>query len=110
MKPEELRIGNWVYDEDEVYGQIEHLQPIFGYAYRWEWLKHYNPIPLTEEWLLKFGMDDGVFEDNQYFSIRKSQAEFQEWSVYFDDEFIGEYIKYVHQLQNLYFALTGEEL
>ena len=27
-----------------------------------------------------------------------------------DDGSIGNKIKYVHQLQNLYFALTGEEL
>ena len=50
MKAEELRINNWVKDENGPY-QIkgEHLdEDNFPTIQTWE-------IPLTEEWLIKFG-------------------------------------------------------
>jgi len=56
----------------------------------------FKPIPLTEEWFLKFG-----FEGNSgTFAWKLSPA----------GKVINVECKYVHQLQNLYFALTGEEL
>lgn len=77
-------------------------------------------IPLTEEWLERFGFKEGV-SGNKRFKLELS-------SIYIAVEFtqslvscvelgvandviidIG-YVKYVHQLQNLYFALTNEEL
>lgn len=72
------------------------------------------PIPLTEEILLKCG-----FDQNEYcFFIPKIS------NIYFKKPFIeADYFlvksiggdklttaKHLHQLQNLYFALTGEEL
>ena len=65
---------------------------------RWFIMDSYNfrPIPLTEDWLLKF-------ED--IFWITKDINGFFYW-------FNGEkkYIKFVHSLQNIYFALTQKEL
>lgn len=67
--------------------------------------KHFEPIPLTEQWLLRFGFAEnkhtiGCFGNNVI-------------GIYFRNG-EGNYniakFKYVHQLQNLYFALTGEEL
>ena len=70
-------------------------------------------IPLTEEWLLKFG-----FDENLELVIRESLSiEFNEdmqaslWAgLYIAGEADSLKIEYVHQLQNLYFALTGEDL
>lgn len=64
-----------------------------------------TPIPLTEEWLLSFGVK----------ALRKGVFDFVkvEDSIGFHVYFIGRHLKeiqYVHELQNLYFALTGEEL
>jgi hypothetical protein len=82
------------------------------------------PIPLTEEWLLKFG-----FSKN----INKSQIDGIEMTLSIDDNktifsscgkldgglvvlclcagnYFSNNLTYVHQLQNLYFALTNEEL
>lgn len=63
-----------------------------------------HPIELTEEWLLKLGFKPFVkdftlkgiiiHKRKRGWVLRKSVPE----------------IKYVHQLQNLYFALKGEEL
>lgn len=70
------------------------------------------PIPLTEEWLLKFGFEKDwtgyALEDKNSlsFSVTKNGAYLACWL----DRSLGITIKYVHQLQNLYFALTGEEL
>lgn len=71
------------------------------------------PIVLTHEWLLKLGFS---FQDDS-FSIRNLFIVFFENRIecYFKDWAVGHLVKlkniqYVHQLQNLYFSLTGEEL
>ncbi|HUX56238.1 MAG TPA: hypothetical protein VMV77_04645 [Bacteroidales bacterium] len=87
-----------------------------------------KPIPLTEEWLLKFGF--GRYKDSEYkarawtlddrilekigvtayhFYMLKTGGKFQARTGWMDSCGLR-YIQYVHQLQNLYFALTGEEL
>ena len=134
MKAEDLRIGNWVEIKDhevKTYAQVEgigNLQQVAGQLWSIEELE---PIPLTEDWLERFGfkkyqngflitptgmLDFGYFIE--YYDWR------EDWSVgilYYDpvrdcdiDEIykfnVSGSIIYVHQLQNLYFALTGEEL
>jgi hypothetical protein len=103
MEANELRIGNWVVNKklhEEI--QIDGNFP-FDNVFMIE------PIPLTEEWLLKFdwfSIDDDryTFRDIEYYTISN------EGSLYFCGSYTCTDIKYVHQLQNLYFALTGEEL
>ena len=82
-----------------------------------------KPIPLSEEWLIRFGFEDNIF-------WRKNTPESYTKKPYIGGRFITKenflsekllehpFIRfdsiadcyYVHQLQNLYFALTGEEL
>ena len=77
-----------------------------------------HPIPLTEEWLLRFGFIAKNWYSNfehwsdTWFQLSSSviKANKERSCFYFDNEMINIEIKYVHQLQNLYFALTGEEL
>ena len=80
-------------------------------------VNYYKPIPLTEEWLLKFGFKTGVIAGQRY--MKDELYEVEDGYIYVIDSNeskIGEWdyteveIKYVHQLQNLYFALCGEEL
>lgn len=83
-----------------------------------ERLYRIEPIPLTEEWLLKFGFvflsDIGVYKLK--FTIDTQVGDFEFAGVPKSISFISNglfasgYIQHVHQLQNLYFALTGEEL
>lgn len=78
----------------------------------------FKPIPLTEEWLFKFGFQKDlnwkISLDNFYFLELMRIGE--EYSAFHEKKPSEEYahklvrVKYVHQLQNLYFALTGEEL
>lgn len=61
-------------------------------------------IPLTEEWLLKFPEITVDYDtiDGRLVFIRSTGPDINEIDI--------ERVKYVHQLQNLYFALTGSEL
>ena len=94
MKRNELRIGNLVDLGNRIAKVIEinHLAcVVVDLEETQDTIEDYErvkPIKLTEEWLLKFGL-----KPNQY----TKEIEFG-------------YFKYVHQFQNLYFAIIGEEL
>jgi hypothetical protein len=70
-----------------------------------------EPIPLTEEWLLKFGFHLDSYKNFELNNININRLNFK-LTIFEDDDWYDIPIKtkYVHQLQNLYFALTGEEL
>jgi hypothetical protein len=106
MKPNELRIGNWV----ETFEGVIQIQN----GWQIDEGEEVEPIPLTEEWLFKFGFKfDGhcSWWKNKLIELTIDTGE-DEYSVFNNN---GDYItlkgiKYVHSLQNLHFALTGEEL
>ena len=103
MRANELRIGNFVHLNGKVV-RIKSGKDIDKYSANPE----VEPITLTDEWIKKLGIEDGVLDGNM--SISKSHA-CNFYFFYHDDEFTGtRYIKYVNTLQNLYFELTGEEL
>jgi hypothetical protein len=113
MKAESLRIGNWVAINDNIYqvDVIDYNQVIEIERGIVE-LKYVQPIPLTEEWLLKFGYTKvkeksgtrGIYCNGNHFLILSYGG-----NVYtIGRKLIGE----VHTLQNVYYyhKLTGEEL
>jgi hypothetical protein len=114
MKASELRLGNLIYNKQGniVYVNTNHLTLLlYGIE------NEFNPIPLTEEWLLKFGFEINrqTKEENNIWRCYSEEGFFeveQIGSSFFldDNHCYGTKINYVHQLQNLYFALTGEEL
>ena len=73
---------------------------------------YYNPITLTEEWLLKFGFEmdkGGIFWINNKWGFHGYLTPDNIFCIIgYSEKHLN--IKYVHQLQNIYFALTGEEL
>ncbi len=71
-----------------------------------EYIFELEPIPLTEDWFVKFG-----FELSNV-GVRKDGCDLIDIGFMFHLDGYGENreIKYVHQLQNLYFALTQKEL
>jgi hypothetical protein len=100
MKANELRLGNYVYDN------LGGVLKIKGISLD-STLSHIKPIPLTEEWFLKFGFH------KKYKSYEKGDFSFINGGynkLAYKLSIIENTPKYVHQLQNLYFALTGEEL
>jgi len=72
----------------------------------------FKPIQLTEEWLLRFGFDEQPFTyDKDKLSICLSGSQYKNGRTYFNSWCILEsQPMFVHQLQNLYFALTNQEL
>lgn len=124
MKATEFRIGNWVEFKDK--------SPTFDYTtltmscFEGRYIESkFNPVPLTEQWLINLGFKKTI--DNEFNPIHlkfnnyihlyaDNQDNYSEIYpfVYIDecsDEIrICDNLKYVHQLQNLYFLLTGEEL
>ena len=119
IKTNELRIGNIVFLNDKQ--KVWEIMDGFDIDEMTE-NSTVDPIPLTEEWLLKFG-----FEKNEYtkdFRLGKYWVENRYFDSYEKSMFLfGCYqfnkiyitsnvdvLKYVHELQNLYFALTGQEL
>lgn len=134
IKANELRIGNRVLvdrlDDDEPWETIvEEIEPyqitvaLIPRGGTWVKPDEIEPITLTAEWLAKMGF---VWDESRYDGetriVRKGCLELHHdedqpktgYSIaLFDDgniAFAGHDIRYVHQLQNLYFALTGEEL
>lgn len=74
-----------------------------------------SPILLTEEWTKKLGCytkSDWDYKENLVYSLNGKF--YYVIDTYFDSDdaygYVEIEVKYVHQIQNLYFALTGEEL
>jgi hypothetical protein len=111
MDAKELRIDNYVLHSKSGVELKLHIG-LIECEYRGD---YYDPIPLTKDWLLKFGLEydknEGhIFLQKYIFYIRDDHEE-DGWDIYenVNDSFITT-VEYVHQLQNLYFALTGAEI
>lgn len=114
MEARELRIGNYIKIHNTI-TKVEGLSTwdniIQNSDFAERELKEFQPIPLTEEWLLKFGFKK---ELDSFYRIKNSYL----LEVLFHDKGFTittqsvclNHINYLHQLQNLYFALTGAEL
>jgi hypothetical protein len=125
MKAQELRLGNYIFiDEEEIVvtginGNTIHWKD--GFDMTGMTGSKLTGIPLTEDWLLKFGFKKGEYEWFEKLYDSQEEVGLISYNIdshrtaigYVDGEdsgFAGYEIKYVHQLQNLYFALTGNEL
>jgi hypothetical protein len=79
----------------------------------WYYLDKLIPIPLTEEVLLKCGFEKFIWvtESNVYklddFNCRLDEDGVQVFGANFNNM---KPLKYLHELQNLYFDFTGREL
>lgn len=115
IESKELRIGNLIYNKNQpVKLRAKHILGLDNNAYKFA-----EPIPLTEEWLVKFGFE---FTDEFDFNLNGLSVDggvchfsydmFRGWYDIDNCDFVELpiIIQNVHQLQNLYFALTGEEL
>lgn len=140
IDPKELRIGNLIYysvehewesesDTFEKKNELAEVTAIGEHIYFNVRDGRYitsssnpdlSPIPLTEEWLLKFGftfkrtdksntytlgsfrasyVTEGRFKNKRYLTYGNALTFEDFWNC-----------KYVHQLQNLHYSLCGEEL
>ena len=129
IQPKELRIGNYVnvfdkideiksIDENEHGGFCKFKNNPYQYYLCHNGEALIKPIILTEEILLKFGFSSrGTFWLDLYLDEKtkftlgwhldgRIDFEISINKIYFDIS----HIKHIHQLQNLFYSLTGEEL
>ena len=120
MKATEIRLGNFVYNEVQGIAVKANLKVIVDLLNGIEW----QPIPLTKERLLSFGFKkdpdtdlEECFNSDCSFFVNNPKIPFIRIDlingVLFFRTSENEYYpcpEYVHSFQNLYFALTGEEL
>ena len=112
MKATELRIGNLV--EETHSGEFGKVDMVVLSIIERMSNHSYRPIPLTEEWLVRFGfewMDEiagYVDGDHCVFISHGGDCWFHPFCTNDKDCHIK--IRYVHTLQNLCYSLTGEEL
>ena len=121
LRKRDFRIGNFIQSRTGQICVIEEIQEdgISAYSGSITTLP-YKTIELTEDWLLKFGFSDisedyddvekcYILESNtcRNYSVIKVRGV---WMFGYEFEDFNTEIKHIHQLQNLYFALVGEEL
>lgn len=127
MKANEFRLGNIVNDNEVVTAiQDGNITTFDGKSYDYDSPPGIEPAPLTEDWLVRFGCEikEGLRNDgSQYMYVNLEAIQpYRDYGSGFEWDYnqlylcdcdsgkIGEQIKYVHQLQNIYFALTNKEL
>lgn len=140
MKASELRIGNYIFDDEGILSKINGFQP-YGHSIRCDEnegcellidlypqdgtikkgyeidINTCKPIPLTEEWLIKFGfenkpdIDNGTYHTTVFekdgVALLFFMGNFDECSINGDLEFD---FTYVHTLQNFWHLFRKQEL
>ena len=129
MKAIELRLKNYVFDTGvlAIVTCIEEdrLSTNRG-KLPYSFYDEIEPVPLTEEWLLKFGFKKRIefgmvvcdsWQGLNYWFINNKDCFTLRGDPIYGLSYQGgikpypeKNIKFVHQLQNLYFDLTGNEL
>lgn len=117
IDPKELRLGNLVKTNKGILIQAN------GIRHDWEAMDYIiidkndigysidelSPIHITPEWLERLGLNDHSFEFSKVFTVS-----YYDGIVHIEQYHEGPkdmpHIIYIHQLQNLYHALTGQEL
>lgn len=121
MKAEELRIGNYVWEDyggqylvigiSETKVRVSKTKTTIDVNYK---ITEIHPILLTEEWLLKFGFEKGSDIMGECYFIENATYDL-DFAIHVVDRFFiynntRLYIHYVHDLQNLFYSLHFFEL
>src|SRR5580765_4490172 len=120
MRREELRIGNWFWstgdmEQEDGEWRLKQVEPhdLFN---PYKFPEFGKPVELTEEWLRGFGFEESIdswggflIEIGNSERIRLVEVEGIGWCWPLNGYKHPE-TKYVHQVQNLFYCLSGEEL
>lgn len=105
LTPSELMIGNLVLDSTKNTTLVETIIP--------EHNRVYYGKPLTEDWLLKYGFKKssfGMINITPECIVDPKANTIGFYSDYHEDDITFKLPKYVHQLQNLFYIITGAKL
>lgn len=130
MNTQELRLGNYIYvNNNKVKRRTQIIaitkggiaeeggltltnNPNYPYNFKMIGKSDIEPIPLAEEHLLSCGFEEQIYEKDELPCFYKNgfciscDSFAKERFIYQTDL----EIRHLHQLQNIYFDLTGEEL
>ena len=132
IEAKELRIGNWIYDSEENNNfQVEEIKNINGFhytCYRKKSIKalRVEGLTLTEDILLKCGFQycgdrewivKKILDNSEICFSLMEEFVTDNFGIYKADDdmnnggwFYPKKTLYLHQVQNLYWCLCGEEL
>ena len=107
-----MRIGNYVKSNDVNMASYFTVTASFLKQNENEMSWFIDPIPLNTNWLLKLGFKYNNYEELYQKDIFDIDIIDDVYCHFYMNEYGDWYknIEYVHELQNLYFALTGNEL
>lgn len=122
IEPKDIRIGNLV----DLYGhplKVSTFSPDYCNFEKFSGTADFEdikPIPLTEEWLIKFGFEKGKYHTYKLYYGGGTKENGKHLTYVCESGNIelcrghlttaDAAVHFVHQLQNLYFSLTGKEL
>lgn len=125
----ELRIGNFIYDDENQIAKVERIESNDFYKYNgsddeqiiysingtMRMSSEISPVPISEDILFKCGFVESTIRTDFKLKLRICAINLYcrfntEWYFELEGIYLGSTPKYLHQLQNLYFALTGKEL
>lgn len=117
----ELRIGNYVnsnYDFDCVWEVTEIStkyikcipEDINKIGFSCDNPDEFNPIELTAEWLEKLGFEKQLYSEDLFLNKRSQVCKIKDKWVYRVPGYTLCNVNYIHQLQNLTYFITGQEL
>ncbi|CAI9673420.1 MULTISPECIES: hypothetical protein [Elizabethkingia] len=123
MEGKELRIGNYLHDRNGNLCKVIELRQDGIYAPAIDKATTglpNKPIELTKEWFEKFNLNhnDRLHSANEEIKKESAKDVGVRYVSYFFNERIGKWMDcqtrivfdYVHQVQNHYYVMTGEEL
>ena len=124
MKSSEIRIGNWF----KFIGEELPTHILDNEIFQWDidcWhyeinggnlLSNIEPIKLTDELLVKIGFKRSghsfalISRNGGVISIGESEYLPNKWQIMFNGEMLCNKFDYVHNLQNIVFLISNEEL
>lgn len=114
----DLRIGNLI----EWSGHLNVVEAIFTHADNAPTvmcnpleaereLSEFSPIPLTEDWLIRLGFEKvNHIHGYTFWHHKEYRLSIYDTKTEWMSAYVKHHCKYIHQVQNLIFALTGKEL
>ena len=111
MKPNQLRVGNWVIGiEENDYYQV--TSATITMLERGEG-SHIRPVPINQTWLRQLRFENcinGWWSKDEMLNFKLNDDSNEIYLRGSDTNLANYPIDYVHELQNLYYAIFGKEI
>lgn len=111
MKSDDLRNGNWILNgiNEEFQANIYTIQNFDKSI-----LSGFKPIALSKKWLIKFGFQ--YIDDLEIWRLEFGLDSYEfvgspnKICLIYGNKYLNQNINKVHEFQNIYFSITGNEI